>query len=51
MKQYIVTWTITLESDSADGALESALDAMAAGNISPEVEELDKEDEVDTWTV
>jgi hypothetical protein len=30
-KQYIVTWTITIESDSTDGAVESALDAMAAG--------------------
>lgn len=46
MKQYIVTWTITLESDSADGAVESALDVLAQGDIAPEVEELEEEEQV-----
>ena len=41
MKKYIVTWTLILESDSEEGALESALDAMAAGNVDAVVEELD----------
>jgi hypothetical protein len=40
MKSYLVTWTYTVESDSADGAMETALDAMAEGNLSAEVEEL-----------
>jgi hypothetical protein len=41
LKQYLVSWTITVESDSPEGAVETAMDAMAEGNIAPEVEELE----------
>lgn len=38
-KSYTVTWGLTLESESPAGALESAWDSMAAGNVDAWVEE------------
>ena len=37
IKTYIVSWTVTVESDSEQGALETALDLLAAGEILPRV--------------
>ena len=35
IKTYVVSWTVTVESDSEQGALEPALDLLAAGEILP----------------
>ena len=35
IKTYVVSWTVTVESDSDQGALETALDLLAAGEIRP----------------
>ena len=37
IKTYVVSWTVTVESDSEQGALETALDLLAAGEILPRV--------------
>jgi len=44
MSQFLVTWSVQVESDSADGARETALDWMACEDISPEIKELPAED-------
>ena len=35
IKTYVVSWTVTVESDSEQGAVETALDLLAAGEILP----------------
>jgi hypothetical protein len=40
MKQYIVSWTATLEAENADEAVELATADFNEGNIAPEVEAL-----------
>jgi hypothetical protein len=40
IKQYQVTWTVTVHSDSPDGAKETASDMLAENDIEPEVEEV-----------
>ena len=32
---YVVSWAVTVEPDSWQGALETALDLLAAGEIRP----------------
>ena len=32
---YVVSWAVTVEPDSGQGALETALDFLAAGEIRP----------------
>jgi len=39
IKTYVVSWTVTVESDSEQGAVETALDLLAAGEILPRVVE------------
>lgn len=46
MRQFIVSWTVTLNADNAEVAVVLASIELNDGNIAPEVEELTGEDKV-----
>lgn len=42
MKQYIVTWTFTVNAVDEDQALQMARETLDGGDISPEVEQVEE---------
>ncbi len=47
MRQFIITWTTTLEADSEEEAMRLAEKALDEGGISPDMEELTGAEKVD----
>lgn len=47
MRQYIVSWTVTLNADTPEAAVVLAALELNEGNISPEVEELTGDEKID----
>ena len=46
MKQYIISWTVTVDAIDIESALQSARDLMAGGDVGCRVEEIPEEDRV-----